>query len=298
MFINPTQKRLRAGWRILIFFILFWTFSATVFLVKPLLGEMTRREYMEDYQFLIVLILAVSATLSVAIARPLLDKKSFYSLGFGGGSRVWKDLLFGFLLSGLMAAVFLLLGMLFGFVEITSVASLMNPERPEGGTGFANFLKVMSLGVLGLLFLEHVLVGYWEELVFRGYIFQNMEEGMGTPLAILVSCVLYGLLHATNPNAGLLSTLIIALFGFLRIYGFLLTQYLWLSMGMHIGWNFFQGPVFGFGASGHQLANVLQLKLSGPDWLSGGAFGPEGSVLIIPILLLALLAMRWWATRA
>jgi len=68
-------------------------------------------------------------------------------------------------------------------------------------------------------------------------------------------------------------------------------------MGMHIGWNFFQGPVFGFGASGHQKPSLLELNITGPDYLSGGAFGPEGSVLIIPVLIPALLSMRWWAGR-
>jgi hypothetical protein len=65
---------------------------------------------------------------------------------------------------------------------------------------------------------------------------------------------------------------------------------------MHIGWNFFQGPFFGFSASGHKKATLLQhTMLSDKQYLTGGEFGPEGSILIIPILLLALLGMKWYA---
>ena len=100
-----------------------------------------------------------------------------------------------------------------------------------------------------------------------------------------------------NPNASLLSGAIIAGFGFLRIYGYLATSMLWLSFGMHAGWNFFQGPIFGYAASGHETATLIAQRPGDPTWLSGGAFGPEGSVLILPILALALLAMHVWAKR-
>ena len=158
-------------------------------------------------------------------------------------------------------------------------------------------MSLLSLASIAVLLVEHILVGYWEELVFRGYLFQNMVEGMGNKIAIIISCIIYGLIHAANPNAGILSSLIIVLFGFLRIYGYLLTNMLWLSMGMHMGWNFFQGPVFGFHASGHEMVTVIKQADLGLGWLSGGDFGPEGSLLIIPIIFLALWIMRLYSRR-
>jgi len=152
------------------------------------------------------------------------------------------------------------------------------------------------VGVLAGSLLVMALVGFWEELVFRGYILQNMAEGVGMTTAIVVSCLLYGLVHSANPNATLLSTGIIVLFGYLRIYGYLGTGQLWLSIGMHAGWNFFQATVFGFAASGHSEAHTLLThEPLAADWLSGGHFGPEASVLTIPVVLLALLAMRLWS---
>lgn len=147
-----------------------------------------------------------------------------------------------------------------------------------------------------LMFITYcILVAFWEELVFRGYLFQNMIDGMGKFWAIVASCLIYGVVHYTNPNAGILSSIIIVLFGYLRLFGYLETSQLWLAMGMHAAWNFFQGPVFGYAASGFETRTLLLHEPVGPDWLTGGAFGPEGSVVTIPIVLAALVAMRWWA---
>lgn len=295
-FIHPTESRLRAGWRILLFLVLFWLLAALVFVIQPLFGDVGKREFLSDYSLIIVGILALAATIAVKVARKKLDKKSWVSLGLQISTNTWKDLLFGFGLSAIMAGVFLFILWLSGAVEIDSHSLTTSPAAATDG--FASYMKVISWGSLALLFLEHLLVGYWEELVFRGYLLQNMIEGMGLQLAILISCIGYGLIHAGNPNAGLLSTFIIVVFGFLRIYGYLATKMLWLSMGMHIGWNFFQGPVLGFAASGHQKATVLQLHFSSESsWLTGGDFGPEGSLLMLPIIGLALLLIYGYAKK-
>ena len=292
-FFNPSENRLRAGWRILLFVPLFMLFASLIFLVRPLLGDVGKKEFLNDYSLLIVLILAFAATLAVYLSRRFLDKKSFPSLGLKRTQRTLPDLLFGFFLSAVMAGMFFGLALLFGLIDYHG----LNWNPLPAGTDYVSFISVLSIGSLAIFLVEHILVGYWEELVFRGYLFQNMREGLGLVLAIVVSCLLYGLIHASNPNATVLSSSIIVLFGFLRIYGYLSTKMLWFSMGMHIGWNFFQGPIFGFSASGHQTATLVDLSPTGPDWLSGGAFGPEGSLLIIPILGLALLAMRWWSKK-
>ena len=296
IFLNPTEKRLKAGWRILIFLILFWILAALSLVIKPLFGDITKGEYLNNYSLVIVGILSVAATISVYISRKYLDKKSFISLGLTRNKQTIRDLFFGFLLSGIMAGLFLLLLSSFNLVEINGLNIGKNDTVLQNDFSFINFMKIVSVGSLSILLIEHILVGYWEELVFRGYILQNMVDGMGFKIAVIISCVIYGLIHAANPNATLLSSLIIVLFGFLRIYGYSITKMLWLSMGMHIGWNFFQGPIFGFAASGHKKTTLLDIYLiSDKEWLTGGEFGPEGSVLIIPIILIALLVMNWYS---
>ena len=294
IFINPTEQRLRAGWRIFIFMAIFWSLSAITFIIKPLFGDITKKEFLDDYSIVIISILALSASISVFLARKFLDKHSFVSLGLLLNDRTFKDIIFGFVLSGLMAGLFFSVMIISGLVEFNGFYINDNSLPAGQSFDFVHFMGVLSIGSLAVLFLETVLVGYWEELVFRGYLLQNMMAGMGIKVAIIISCLIYGLIHFTNPNAGILSSSIIVLFGFLRIYGYLTTKMLWLSIGMHIGWNFFQGPVFGFAASGQQKLSLLDLTISGPDWLSGGKFGPEGSVIIIPIIALALYLMRWW----
>ena len=296
VFINSKENRLRAGWRILFFLLIFFALSSPVLLLRPLLGDISKSEFLENYSVLIVFISAISSTIATIIARKWFDKKSFKSLGLKWNKKAVKDLLFGFLLSALMAGMFFSFLLLFGLIELKGITFQNTIFNNSGAFDFVEFMKVLSIGSLSILLIEHILVGYWEELVFRGYLFQNMIAGMGLQLAIIISCIIYGLVHSLNPNATILSSAIIIGFGFLRIYGYLSTSLLWLSMGMHIGWNFFQGPIFGFAASGHKMAVLFKHDfLSDKQFLTGGEFGPEGSILILPVLVFALMVMRWYA---
>ena len=292
IFINSEENQLRAGWRILLFIIIFWPLAAVILLVKPLIGDMTKQEFLSGYSLLIIINLALAASIAVWIARRYIDKKTWVSLGLIWNRDARKDLGFGFLLSGLMAGAILLIMSAIGVVDVTGInwtgGFILQDTLPST-------LAVMGITTMGILLLEMILVGYWEELVFRGYIFQNMARGLGMIVSIIISCLIYGIIHHSNPNASLLSSVIIVLFGFLRLYGYLSTGQLWLSMGMHIGWNFFQGPIFGFAASGHQKATLIEHTKVGQPWLHGGDFGPEASLITVPIVLAALLTMRWWA---
>ena len=219
IFYNRAEKRLRSGWRILVFLILFWCLAAVALAIKPLFGPMTKREYLEGFSLIIVGVLAISATLSVWISRKYLDKGTFGSLGMKPCKRGWTDLLFGFLLSAGMAGLFLFTAVKLNLVEITSINWEHRSFDLTTFTGYTSMMQTFAMATLVVLLLEHILVGYWEELVFRGYLFQNMSAGMGRLAAILLSCGIYGAVHFMNPNATLLSSSIIILFCFLKIYG-------------------------------------------------------------------------------
>lgn len=293
IFLNLNEGRLKTGWRLLVFIITFWLFAATIFLVKPIFGSISNREFLENYTILIVSILAISASISVFLIRNYIDKKTVVSLGLKLNKQSVKDLLFGFVLSGAMAALFFFTLLAFNLIEFNQIHFETSIHFELDNQGLSKLIKTFSTVTLLIVFVEHVLVGYWEELVFRGYVFQNLVEGIGIKLSILISCLTYGLIHAFNPNAGVVSILIIILFGYLRIYGYLSTRMLWLSIGMHVGWNFFQGPIFGFAASGNRKASLINHTLmSHKNWLTGGEFGPEGSVIIIPIILITILVMK------
>ena len=128
---------------------------------------------------------------------------------------------------------------------------------------------------------------YIEEVIFRGVVFRILEEGLGTWLGLGISMALFGLVHLGNPNATLYGAAAIGIeAGILLGAAYVLTRRLWLPIGIHFGWNFMQAGVFGPNLSGVQVASLLQSELSGPDVLSGGPLGVEGSVFAIAVCLL------------
>jgi len=136
-----------------------------------------------------------------------------------------------------------------------------------------------------------------EEIVFRGVLFRLSEASLGTPLALLISATVFGLIHLLNGNGTLQGALcIIFEAGILLAAAFMFTRRLWFPMGMHFAWNFTQGGIFGVAVSGGATAGLFRGVLSGPAWLSGGAFGAEGSVVALVLCAsvgVGLLRMAW-----
>jgi len=120
---------------------------------------------------------------------------------------------------------------------------------------------------------------------------------LGLKWAVIISSVAFGFGHFFNPEATLLSTLLISLLTPYLIYAYLKTGQLWLPMGLHLGWNFFQASVFGFASSGQKSPSLIAQSPVGPDWLSGGAFGAEGSILILPFVILSVYLIHYSVTK-
>jgi hypothetical protein len=154
-----------------------------------------------------------------------------------------------------------------------------------------------ALTIAIALFLKLAMVAYWEELVFRGYLLQNLVAGIGLKWSIVVASLVFGLGHFFNPGATLVSTLIIALFTPQLIYAYLKSGQLWLLICIHLGWNFFQASIFGFSASGQTSPSMISQSPVGPEWLSGGHFGAEGSLLIVPFTAVSLLLIHYWVSK-
>lgn len=137
-----------------------------------------------------------------------------------------------------------------------------------------------------------------EEIIFRGILFRITEEGLGTWPALLLSALFFGGVHIMNKGATVWSSVAIAIeAGVLLGLAYHLTRSLPLVMGIHMGWNFTQGTVFGIPVSGHGDSGFLVSTRPGPEWLSGGAFGAEASVVAVLISLVASAAMIVAARR-
>ncbi len=138
-----------------------------------------------------------------------------------------------------------------------------------------------------------------EELLLRGVPLQALKRGLGSTAAVLLTGATFGLLHLTNPNASLVAALNVALvgvwFGVLTVR----TGSLWMSLGLHGSWNFFEGFVFGQPVSGLTPSQSL-LVGSWPStrgFFSGGDFGPEAAGWTAVLLLLGVLASSWRRLR-
>lgn len=144
-----------------------------------------------------------------------------------------------------------------------------------------------SLAPLAGGFLFALLAAILEEIIFRGFLFRLSEKLLGLWGALVLTSTLFGAAHAFNPGATVASCVAIALeAGLLLGAAYALKQRLWLPIGLHVGWNFAEGSIFGMSISGRTTqGSLIAGTLRGRDLLTGGAFGPENSILAVGICL-------------
>lgn len=165
----------------------------------------------------------------------------------------------------------------------------------------AGWLAVEAARPAPLPFLASALswaaLSFVEELTFRGYILQGLARAWAMAIAVAVSSVLFGLVHLIDPNVQVLAILNICVAGLFFAVAYLVTRSLWLPAGIHIGWNLAEIHIFGFPGSGHTEPSLFRTAVSGPELVTGGAFGPEGGLLALAgwLLGIALLLGYWVA---
>lgn len=185
----------------------------------------------------------------------LVERRGNVEFALGGAAReLGVGLLLGF---GLFSAVVAVIAALGGYQVI--------------GTRDASVLA----GVIALSITSGVI----EEIMLRGLFFRLIEEMLGSWAALILSAALFGALHLGNDNATLLAGTAIALeAGIMLAAVFMVTRRLWAAIGLHAAWNFTQGGIYGIAISGNQTDGLLRARISGPELLTGGAFGAEASL--------------------
>jgi hypothetical protein len=155
------------------------------------------------------------------------------------------------------------------------------------------------LGWFGFIVVGLFLVGFAEELRNRGILFRLLEQNLGTWIAVALSAFAFGFAHWKNPGATVWSSLAIALEGGVLLAAlYAATRSLWIPIGIHWAWNLFEGPVFGAAVSGNSVGALAQGVLTGPVWLTGGAFGPEAGLPSLVVGgILGALAVAWMVRR-
>jgi membrane protease YdiL (CAAX protease family) len=152
-----------------------------------------------------------------------------------------------------------------------------------------------AAGLLGFMAAAAVT----EELLFRGILFRVIEKWTGTWLALVLTGLLFGLSHLFNPHASLWGAIAIAIeAGGLLTAAYVATRKLWVPIGVHFGWNFAAAGIFGTEVSGNGTPQgLLDAVTSGPSIITGGDFGPEGSLYSVLFCVLATSGFLWLAHR-
>lgn len=176
-------------------------------------------------------------------------------------------------------------GLAIGFLLFAAVMAILFVARVYVPVGWGSTTRLLN----GLFFA--VLAGILEEILFRGLLFRLSSKVVGTWGALLFTAGLFGLAHLANKGATVSSSVAIALeAGLLLGAAYAATERLWLPIGLHVGWNFTEGSLFGMSVSGNSTTNgVLQGSLSGSRLMTGGAFGPEASIVAVIVCLVAAL---------
>jgi uncharacterized protein len=145
-------------------------------------------------------------------------------------------------------------------------------------------------------------VALFEELLFRGFVFQRLIEGVGFWPAQTALALLFASAHWGNPGMDgatlAIAMLDLALGASLFGLAYLRTRSLALPVGLHLGWNWTQGHLLGFGVSGVDYPGWFLPRFTGrPVWLTGGEFGPESSLIAVVVDLVAIVAIWKWRGR-
>jgi hypothetical protein len=187
-----------------------------------------------------------------------------------------------------------LLGLLIGVVLFSAVIGLLV------ATGTYHYVGYGSIPSVFTAFATTLTAATIEELLFRGFLFRVVQSIAGTWIGAAISAIVFGALHAFNAHATVLSSIAIAIeAGALLAMAYAATQRLWLPIGLHLGWNFTEGSVFGVSVSGHHASpGLVRGVLNGPDYLTGGGFGIEASALAVLVCSVATVFFIGYAVRA
>lgn len=264
----------------LVEFVLFASLLALIFAVLAYFASLTNiTSHTSDQQihpyhdvflnYLPWLIASVTATL---IVHKFIFHRTLEFSGFGF-ENIPGQFVKGFIYSFLMLAFGFLILYLSGWIRIEEVE--MNAYL---FFGFLVFFLVQSSV---------------EEVMLRSFLLPTIGHRMGIWPGIILSAFLFMFLHIGNPNITLLSLLNILMAGILLGIIFIRYGQIWAPIGLHAGWNFLQGSFFGFEVSGLDMYSYIGSIESGPDIITGGAFGFEGSLLAFTLLTL----LSWWIWR-
>ena len=280
---------MRAGWRLLLFFVILFALGAVVRLVSRLVsrGAPPAGNAFDPVLLMVGEGIAFAVLLVASFLMSRIEKRRLgeYGLALGRGFRLtfWEGAFYGF---GGITLVLLVLRLTGHFY--------FGPVALQGGA-------ILRFG--GLYLLGFLLVGFLEEYSFRGYVLYTLSDGLsglgpigpggGFLIAAVVMSTLFGMAHRGNPGETFVGLLSVVVFSLVFCFVLWRTGDLWMAVGFHMAWDwgqtFFYGvPDSGIPSPGHLLTPSFQ----GSEWWTGGSVGPEASFLTPLVLLLVGLCVH------
>ncbi|HAE58062.1 MAG TPA: CPBP family intramembrane metalloprotease domain-containing protein [Anaerolineae bacterium] len=212
------------------------------------------------------------------------EKRSLASLGLelpGALIKYARGFLFGIILFG-------------GAVGLLAVAGFVEIEQGNPSTQGA-----AALGGVLIVLIGWIVQGAGEEVLTRGWMLPVLSARYKPWVGIIVSSLFFAVLHGLNPNLSVIAMINLALFGFFAAFYALREGSLWGICALHSVWNWVQGNIFGFEVSGGSFGGgtLLNLMETGPDWFTGGPFGPEGGLAVTIMLLVGMAFIFFWPAK-
>lgn len=269
------EGEVRSGWKILILFLVEYIL---LFIMANIIGSLVVISGSMRENIYIILMFSQEIVL---ILTPILSWKVLFK----------NDLsLIGLKSLNKKEIKNLILGLVMGIIAITLAFILILLSK--SGVLVNSLLEPRFSLSLVLYLILFILVGFAEELLSRGYIIGAMEASNNNKwFAIMVSAVIFSLMHYGNNGFSLIPFLNIFLVGILFGVMYVKTKSIWLSTGFHITWNFFQGCIYGMPVSGITTPKLYEMTFVGNSILNGGTFGPEGGLIVTMVIILMLVSL-------
>ena len=263
---------IRQGWLRAILFVVCYFLLLVVFaFVLQMIQTKAGNDAGSRLQYIGIVVVAIVSLGFTWLFRKIIDRQSFASLGFEL-QKSRQHAMTGFFLGILLLCVGTLIIYFTGHLQWTAVS-----------------FNAQDL-FIGLVLM--IMVAVYEEIVFRGYLLNNLLQSMNKWGALVITAMLFTLGHYSNPGMSVIGAINIFAAGLLLGANYLYTRNLWFSIMLHFSWNFFQGPILGYPVSGVNLQSILQHELRGGDTtITGGAFGFEGSVVALGLYIIAIASL-------
>ena len=293
MILKNKYNEVRSVWKILLVFLLSYTLMlGTSMLIGVIIGILLlikgNSEYLMNFNTESTaeyeLIFQVSTSLSnilfiisCIIIWKIFEKKKINKMGITSIKNGYKELGIGLILGAITMSIVAI-----SIIAIGNVKLVNSISKPQ-----------ISISLLyGLI--SFIFVGFGEEILSRGYIMSVLKQTRNIWLILIGPALIFAALHLGNEGIDVLSFINLFLVGVLFAYMFMKSKNIWMPIGYHITWNYFQGYIWGFGVSGVSVNGLYKIENVTNNIINGGAFGPEGGIIVTIVTCLMFIFVYWF----